>query len=108
MGPLGHARSRMIAKRGRVVTLVRRNPAPTPATRNDVLGFLRGYAATELVGGLQQGDASLETCVLPAPFTPPVKGDLVVLDGRTWAVLGAATVSEGAAVIGFTMTIRGG
>lgn len=102
------ARARAMASRGRTVAFARSNVAPAPPTTASVLAFLRAYQAGELQGGLQQGDARLETGTLAAPFAPPAKGDRVTIDGRAWTVLGAAPVSEGATLIGYSLTIRGG
>lgn len=108
MGDFAASRQRHIGRHGRTWTLTRAAVSPAPAARAEVQAFFRGYKAGELLGGLQQGDGQLETSVLPAPFTPPQKGDRALVDGRTWTVQGAVPVSEGPGLIGYVLTLRGG
>lgn len=107
MPALADARRRMLALRGRPMVLRRGNlPDLT------VQGFARDYRPEELAGGIQQGDLRVEigqdeirAAGWPAP---PIKPDRLVLDGRTYAVMGARIVLDGQEVAGWTLWVRGG
>ncbi len=96
------SRARMIASRGRAVELARAGAEAT------VTAFLHAVRPEQIAGGLQAGDALLETAALPAPFAPPVKGDTVRADGRRWSVMGATPLHAGAVLAGYTLHLRGG
>ena len=99
---LAASRARLVAQRGRAVSLTR------AGQDLGTLGFLHALRPDPIVGGLQAGDARLETAALPAPFAPPVKGDTVRVDGRRWSVMAATPLHDGAALCGWTLHLRGG
>lgn len=101
------ARRRLLARRGRPMTLTRLNgPAVT------VLGHARDYRPEELVGGIQQGDLRVEIGadeVAAAGWpAPPRKMDRLTVDGRTYTVQGASAVQDGATLAGWSLWVRGG
>lgn len=102
MGELLDGRRADIRSRGRPFTIKRGTDTAT------FTGFVRSFTVGELAGGFQQGDQRLETLVLPAPFTPPAKGDGVLIDGRRWTVMGVAAIYEGPTLIGYSISLRGG
>jgi len=77
-----------------------------------LVGYLRRYGPDALVGALRQGDASVE--IMAAPLTaagfeaPPREPDELRTQGNSWTVLFAAPIYEGADLIGYTLTVRGG
>lgn len=97
----GTSRASMLARMGRDVVLSRGAASAT------VRAFAAPAKPGELDGGLQTGDMRLETGPLPAPFAPPIRGDRVQVDGRSWSVIGAAPIFEGAALIGYSVRMRG-
>lgn len=99
---LAASRARLVASRGRQVVLAR-GGVEAPLT-----AFLHALRPEQIVGGLQAGDALLETAALPAPFAPPVKGDTVRADGRRWSVMGATPLHDGETLAGWTLHLRGG
>jgi hypothetical protein len=107
------ARRRQIKLNGAVLTL-RRQTATNPATYRDVslLGMPAFYKPGTLTGGVQQGDAQVQ--ILTDEITaagwpgPPRVRDLLIVDGRTWSVIGANPVMVGPLTIGFSLWIRGG
>jgi hypothetical protein len=106
MGQMLETRRRMIRSRGRSLTITR--GAASAGVNAAFQGFARAYSAGELSGGFQQGDMRLETLELPEPFSPPLKGDRVTIDGRTWTVMGTAPVYEGSTLIGYSVSLKGG
>lgn len=107
MGALASARGRMLAARGRPMVLSRVNgPSVT------VVGFARQYQPQELVGAVVQGDQRVEIGAAEIAAAgwpaPPARPDRLVIDGRSATVQGAVAVHEGAAVIGYSLWVRGG
>lgn len=107
------SRRRMIARYGRPWTL-RRQTGVNPSTFSDlaVAGYLSTYRPEQLTGGVQMGDASvaiLNDEILAAAWPgPPRSKDAMIIDGRTWQVIGARAIFERTAVIGFAIWVRGG
>lgn len=106
-------RRRAIIRRGRAMTLRRALPtSPVTYAECPLLGFQAFYRPEHITGGVRQGDARVqilndEIAALSWPG-PPVSQDLIVIDGRTWAVVGALAVYEGSSCIGFDLHVRGG
>lgn len=113
MSALLNARRRMLAKDGRPMTLGRPNPASgSPPANVTVQGFLFPYAPEKIAGALRQGDAQVQ--ILDDEITaaawpgPPTSGDWLVIDGLTWFVQGSGQIFDGAALIGYSLWVRGG
>jgi hypothetical protein len=111
VGDLLTARRRHLAAKGRPMTL-RRQTANNPAVYTDlaVIGFLRSYRPQEMQGDVRQGDAevALTNDELGAVGVAPRARDLILIDGRTWAIQNATPVYDGLALAGFTLWVRGG
>lgn len=109
---LAAAPQRLLSRYGRAMTLRRRVGTGATFTEIAVTATLRDFSPDRIVGGVMQGDA--EAVVDAAPlraavgFGNPRKGDLLVADGRTWAVLGAKPRAVGAQVVAYDLWIRGG
>jgi hypothetical protein len=103
---------RILARYGRAMTLRRRVGTGATFTDIAVTATLRDFSPEQLVGGVMQGDAEAvvgATHVLAvAGFAPPRKGDLLVADGRTWAVLGCKPRAVASTVVAYDLWIRGG
>jgi len=106
-----HADNRraLLATRARPMSLRR---AATPAALVvTVAGYPRAYNPGELMAGVQQGDVRVEILndeiVAAAWPGPPRNPDRLVMDARTYTIMGAFPVYEGAACIGFTLWCRG-
>lgn len=103
---------RMLARNGRAMTLRRRVGTTAAFTDVTVVGRLRDFSPEQLVGGVMQGDAEAVIDAGPvlaaAGFAPPRKGDLLVVDGRTWAVQGCQPRAIGAQVVAYDLWVRGG
>ncbi len=115
MGALLDGRRRQIKRRGVLVRLRRQNPGPAPFTYAEVpfLVVLSAFKPDQLTGGVQQGDANLQTLddeirAARWPGPPRIKDTIVFPDGKTWAILGAMVVRDGPAVIGHWLWVRGG
>ena len=102
----------MIARFGRPMTL-RRQTGVNPATYLDlpVAGRLSAYRPEQLQGGVQQGDASvaiLNDELAAAGWSAPRAKEAIVIDGRTWQIIGVRAAYERSMVIGFALWVRGG
>jgi hypothetical protein len=109
MGQHGDNRRALLAARGRPMSLRR---AATPAALVvTVSGYPRAYNPGELTAGVQQGDVRVEILndeVAAAGWpAPPRNPDRLVMDARTYTVMGAFPIYEGAAVIGWSLWVRG-
>ncbi|HEY0182350.1 MAG TPA: hypothetical protein VGC09_06025, partial [Rhodopila sp.] len=91
-------RRRMLATRGRPMTLRRANPADGGIVPADltVQGFLFPYAPERIAGPVRQGDAQVQMLadeIAAAGWPgPPRAGDWLVVDGATWLIQGANPV----------------
>jgi len=100
-----------LAQYGRAVTLRRR--AGTSATFTDVTvhGVAKGYRPQELLGGVTQGDQSVTISnqeILAAGWPgPPVRGDLLVIGGKTTTVQGCETKYLGSDILAHVLWVRG-
>lgn len=109
---LAGAAPRMLTRYGRAMTLRRRVGTGSTFTEVAVMATLRDFSPDRVVGGVMQGDA--EAVIDAAPvlaasgFGAPRKGDLLVADGRTWAVQGAKPRAVGSAVVAYDLWVRGG
>ena len=110
--PLATSTGRMLARYGRAMTLRRRVGTGSTFTEISVTATLRDFSPDRVVGGVMQGDA--EAVIDAAPvldksgFGAPRKGDLLVADGRTWAVQGAKPRAVGSTVVAYDLWVRGG
>lgn len=90
--------------------VLRRQATPTSPTVT-VSGYPRAYSPGELLGGVQQGDVRIEILndeIAAASWpAPPRNPDRVVMDSRTYTVIGAFPIFEGTAVIGWSLWVRG-
>ena len=107
------SRRRVIARHGRMMTL-RRQTGVDPVAFIDVglLGVFSSYRPEQITAGVKAGDASVaitndEIAAIGWPG-PPRSGDALVIDGRTWQVIGVMRVFDGAATIGAMLWVRGG
>lgn len=113
MSVLTDHRAGMIARKGRAMVL-RRPLAATPPSFVDLplTGFFRAYQPQQISGDVRQGDAKVEiSAVEIALFEwpgPPRARDALTINGKVWAVQGAAPVYDGADLAGYTLHIRGG
>lgn len=111
MGALADARRRLLAQRGRTMTLTRlvMGGAPLVVT---LTGFARDYRPEELLAGIMQGDVRIEIGadeIAAASWpAPPRRTDRVTMDGRTYTVQGASAVYDGATLAGYSIWARGG
>lgn len=102
-----------LAAVGRAMTLRRRVGTSASFTDVTVTGATRDYRPGErAAGGIAEGDIEVtigtaETTAAAWP-APPRKGDLIVIDGRSWAVQGAETLRHAATVAAYRMQCRGG
>lgn len=90
---------------GQTVTLRRISP---PVTK-DILAFVRGYKASELIGGLTIGDTLvvISPSSLTSPWTGlPQVGDKVVFDNVTHSVRVADIVRVAGEVVRIDLTVR--
>ena len=111
MGTLGNARQRLLAARGRPMTLHRISVDAPPVTVT-VVGTLRLFNPQDLTGAVKQGDARIEIGhdeIAAASWPlPPSSPDQVLVDGQTYSVQGAMPVCDGPTIIGWSLHVRGG
>jgi hypothetical protein len=78
----------------------------------DLIGFPHGFQADQMAAGVKQGDQLIETLddELQAASWPdrPRDPDKLLLDGRTWTLVDASPVYDGALRIGWRLWVRGG
>ena len=101
-----------ITRLGRAMTLRRRSGTTNTFTDVEVTGVPRAYKPGELLGGITQGDQRVtisngEIAAADWPG-PPRKGDVIVIDGHTWSLLGAEPRYLGSAVVAHVLWVRGG
>lgn len=101
-----------LTKYGRLMILRRRTGTTNTFTDVMVKGVTRAFKPGELLGGLAQGDqqvtisnAEIDAADWPGP---PRKGDLLIIDGRTWTVQGADPRMLGDDVLAHILWVRGG
>jgi hypothetical protein len=106
------ARERSLAAKGRPMTLRRQL---TTSTKIDVTvqGFLTLFRADQVgMGSIMQGDgivAILNDEIATASWPGPGRSrDQMIIDGRTWAVLGSTPIYEAGVCIGHSISVRGG
>jgi hypothetical protein len=103
-------RRALLRERGRPMIL-RRQLAGTASASVSLIGFDRSFAPGELQGGVQQGDVTVETlaeemAAIAWP-APPRNPDRLIMDNRTYTVLSARPIMEGADLIGWRIWARG-
>lgn len=114
MGAMLDARRRLIASRGRNMTLRRSSGTFGAVTYASVTlkGFSRAYRPDPLAGSLVQADYAVEILndeIVAASWAgPPRPTDELLMDGASFSVEGAEPIYEGAAVIGHCLMVRGG
>ena len=103
----------MIAKYGRALTL-RRYSSAMVATDVAVKGVVRGYAADEMVGAIQQGDrevrisnAEIAAAAWPGPPRAGENADRIVIDGQERIVMAVDPRYIGADPALYIMQVRG-
>lgn len=103
----------MIGRYGRPLTL-RRLAADLAATDVAVRGVVRGYAASELVGAIQQGDrevrianAEILAAAWPGPPRAGENADRVVIDGVAMVVMAVDTRHVGGDAALHILQVRG-
>jgi hypothetical protein len=93
-------RQRMIARKGRAVTLRHGGLTFTDtATR----AFVHAFSPREITEGLKQGDQRVE---ILADVTPVV-GDKLLIGGKAFNVLGAGAIYDGDTLLGYSLLVRG-
>jgi hypothetical protein len=89
---------------------IRRGSTP-PGPIVALQGFAHGFAPGQIANGVQQGDMRVEIGadeIAAAGWTaPPRNPDRVTMDARTWTVLDARPLYDGAELLGFSLWIRG-
>lgn len=106
------SRRRAIQSKGRQMTL-RRLLTPSSVQDVTVQGYLAMYRPEQVgIGSIIQGDGTVQILndeIAAVGWPGPVRArDQMIIDGRIWTVMGAAQVCEGEAVIGYTISVRGG
>ncbi|MDO9712453.1 hypothetical protein [Paracraurococcus lichenis] len=99
-----------LAKYGRPMPLQRRQTGGT-VVDVDVNCLMRSFRPTELIGGIQIGDAQVIADAAPliaAGLGQPKKSDLMTIDGRVWIVQNATPRAIGATVLAYDVWVRGG
>jgi hypothetical protein len=104
-----------LKKHGRSMTLRRRIGTTTTYNDVSVKGTTKGYKPAELLGGLQQGDRYVtisheEIAGKPWPgpqVESPKKGDFLIIDGTTTAVLGVETKYLKTDILAHVLSVRG-
>lgn len=92
----------MITRKGRTVTLRHGGLTFTDTT---FVAFVHAYQPKEIVEGLKQGDQHVE---MLADVTP-VAGDKLLIDGKPFNIIGGLGVLyDGATLLGYSLTVRGG
>lgn len=95
------ARQRMIARKGRPVTLRHGGMTFTDTTFQ---AFIHAYNPREIVEGLKQGDQHVEML----PDATPVKDDKLLIDGKPFNIIGSpAVLYDGTTLLGYSLTVRG-
>lgn len=104
--------ARALVKNGRTMTLQRLSGTGPSTTDVTVYGVAQGYAPEELAGDVLQGDmrvtlsnSEIAAAVWPGP---PVRGDRIVIDARTWFVRGCETKYLGTTPLAHVLHVRGG
>jgi hypothetical protein len=115
MGAQLDARRRLIASRGRSMTLRRSSGAFGAVTYATVTltGFSRAYRPDPLAGSLVQADYVVEILndEIAAQVTyagPPRPNDELTMDGQSFNVQGAEAIYEASTLIGHRLMVRGG
>ena len=107
---IGESAARAIASmraiRGTSVTLRRAGAADVT-----VIATIMQYKPNEILGGIQQGDrwAKFSDTALAAAGWPgpPRRGDVLMIDGRTFTAISCDTVKMGNVILSHTMQVRG-
>jgi hypothetical protein len=98
-------------RRGRNLTLRRRVGTTSAFTDCAPRGYDRGFKATELVGGIIQGDREVvigNAEIVAASWPgPPRKGDVVVIDGGSVTVQAARPMYVGTDIAAHILWVRG-
>ena len=106
---LANATARQLAAKGRPMTLRRRTGTTSAFTEATVQGYPSAYRPEQLTGLVKQGD--LKVIIGPdlGAITAPIKApDMIVIDGRSYAVQGATARMVGDAIAGYELWVRGG
>ena len=106
---LASAVSDMLARNGRAMTLKRRVGTSAAFTEASVTGYASAYRPEQITGLVRQGDLKVvigpDTGAVAAPLKAP---DMIVIDGRSYAVQGATARMVGDAIAGYELWVRGG
>jgi hypothetical protein len=100
----------MLAKFGETVTL-RRTVVNQPAREITITAFCRGYKASELIGGIIQGDSLVvlsptELHASDWPI-PPKVNDKITFGGRLRNIQTCAPVTIRSEIVRYDLTVRG-
>ena len=99
----------MRRQRGQPVTL--RRMVSGMAVDVTVVATVMGYQPNEITGGVMQGDRKAKLSdneIVAAGWPgPPRKGDILMIDGRTFTAITCDTVKMGSVVLSHTMQVRG-
>ncbi|MCA3378419.1 MAG: hypothetical protein INF64_15005 [Roseomonas sp.] len=100
---------RMLARYGRAMTLRRRIGTGTTFNEATADGYIRAFSPEEITGGVMEGDARVILDAEPlTSLAPPRKGDFIVIDNKTWSVLGAHARMVTDNVAAYDLWVRGG
>lgn len=103
------ATTSLLTHLGRPMTLRRRVGTSATFTDAVVQGYATTYRPDEVAGLVRQGDMKVvigpDTGAVSAPIKAP---DMLVMDGRTYAVQGATPRMVAGVVSGYELWVRGG
>ena len=99
----------VLARNGRTMTLRRRVGTSTAFTEVSVTGYATAYRPEQLTGLVKQGDQKIIIGPDLGAITAPIKApDMVLMDGRSYAVQGATPRMVAGVVVGYEIWVRGG
>lgn len=99
----------VLARNGRTMTLRRRVGTSATFTEASVTGYATAYRPEQLAGLVKQGDQKIVIGPALGAIAAPLKApDMIVLDGRSYAIQGATPRMVAGVVVGYEIWARGG
>ena len=107
------SRRRNMARKGRPMLLRRQTTTDSSGNLDvSVSGYKSSFTPTADTNDIQQGNAMMsilnDEIVAAAWPGPPMVGDVVIIDGAQWGVIGSEALYEGVVCIGHVLSIHGG
>lgn len=104
---------RVIRGKGRPMTLQRQTGVnPTVYTTASVTGIMHTYRPDQISGDIRQGDSEvriLDDDIVTAGWPgPPHAKDSIIIDGKTWLILGSQELYDGTELCAHWLWVRGG